>query len=268
MLSIIIPSFKDPSLQRTIDEILEKAQAEIEIIVVLDGYTPAKPLREDPRVHILKFEKNQGMRAAINFGMATSIGEYVMKTDEHCAFDKGFDIKLLATIEDNWVVVPRRYKLDTEKWEVMDEPPIDYERLVTDRPDKIGGVHWSRRVIERKDKLIDETMVFQGSCYVMSRKHWNFLGGLQQQGYGSFAQEAIEISLKTWLSGGRVMVNKNTWYAHKHRKFGRPYRTNSPEIEAGNKYAMDFWLNNRWEKRTHDLEWLMKRFGLRLKKYG
>ena len=37
MLSIIIPSYKDPLLQRTIDDILENAQGDIEIIAVLDG---------------------------------------------------------------------------------------------------------------------------------------------------------------------------------------------------------------------------------------
>ena len=267
MLSIVIPSYKDPLLQRTIDDILEHARGEIEIIVVIDGYSLEKPLKEDPRVSVLKFEENQGMRAAINFGVAASKGEYIMKCDEHCAFDEGFDVKLLSKIEDNWIVTPRRYKLDTEKWQVIDEPAIDYERLVTNRPDKITGVYWTNRAIQRKDVLIDETMVFQGSCWVMSRKHWNFLGGLQEEGYGSFAQEAIELSLKTWLSGGKVMVNKTTWYAHKHRKFGRTYRTNSSAIEAGNKYSIDFWLNNRWKARVHDLEWLMKRFGLSFRKY-
>lgn len=267
-LSVIIPSYKDPLLQRTIDDILENAQGKIEIIAVIDGYEPARPLKEDPRLKVLKFEKNKGMRAAINAGVAASKGEYIMKTDEHCAFDKGFDVKLLSQIEDNWVVTPRRYKLDTDRWKVMDDPPIDYERLITDRQDKIGGVYWTGRAIRRKDILIDETMVFQGSCWVMSRKHWNLLGELQEEGYGTFAQEALEICLKTWLGGGKVMVNKTTWYAHKHRKFRRPYRTNSPEIEAGNKYSMDFWLNNRWEKRVHDIEWLMKRFGLKFRKYG
>lgn len=267
MLSIIIPSYKDPDLQKTIDDLLEKSEGEIEVIPVLDGYIPAVPLKKDPRVHVLKLEKNQGMRAAVNAGVAASKGEYILKTDAHCSFDKGFDIKLLSKIEDNWIVTPRRYKLDTGKWKVMDEPPVDYERLVTDRADKISGVYWTSRAIQRKDILIDETMVFQGSCYLMSKKHWDFLGGLQEKGYGSFAQEPLEICLKTWLSGGKVMVNKATWYAHKHRKFGRTYRTNSPEIEAANKYSMDFWLNNRWDKRIYDLEWLMKRFGLKLKIY-
>ena len=35
--------------------------------------------------------------------------------------------------------------------------------------------------------------------------------------YGPFTQEAQEISNATWLSGGRVMVNKKTWYAHYHK---------------------------------------------------
>ena len=103
-------------------------------------------------------------------------------------------------------------------------------------------------------------MIFQGSFYLMSRKHWDFLGGLQVEGYGEFAQEATELALKTWLSGGKVMVNKNTWYAHKHRKFGRvrsPWGT-----KEGNRYSKDFWLNNKWDKRIHDLEWLFKRFNL------
>lgn len=268
MLSIIIPSYKDPFLQRTIDDILENAEGEIEIIAVIDGYTLDKPLKEDPRVHVVTHHINKGMRASINSGVAASKGEYIMKTDAHCCFDKGFDVKLLSRIEDNWVVSPRRYKLDIEKWQVTDDPPVDYEWLFTDRPDKIGGAPWTRRRINRKDIPIDENMVFQGSCYVMSRRHWNWLGGLHEEGYGTFIQEPVEVCLKTWLGGGKVMVNKNTWYAHRHRKFPRTYQGNRKEIEAGNKYSMEYWLSNRWEKRVHDIEWLLRRFGLSFKKYN
>ena len=97
--------------------------------------------------------------------------------------------------------------------------------------------------------------------YLLSRKHWDWLGGLQEEGYGPFAQEAIEIGLKTWLGGkGKVMVNKNTWYAHKHRLFKRfvsPYG-----VLEGNKYSKDFWMNNRWKDAVHDWAWLMRRFRL------
>ena len=153
ILSIIIPSVNDPYLQNTLDDIKRHAKSDYEVIVV-NG-------------------RKIGMRSAINKGVRQSKGEYIMKTDDHCMFDDDFDTKLLSRIEDNWIVVPRRYKLDIEKWEVFDEPPIDYERLLIDRPEKIGGVHWRQRAEKRKDILIDETMVFQGSCYLMSRKHFN-----------------------------------------------------------------------------------------------
>lgn len=241
MLSVIIPNYKDKDLQRTIDDIKSKAKGEIEIIVIDD-------------------EKEMiGMRGCINKGVAQSKGEWIMKCDSHCMFGEGFDEKILSNIEDNWVVIPRRFKLDTDKWEVMDEPPIDYEKLFI-APEKIGGVYWTNRAIARKDILIDETMVFQGSCWIMSRKHWDWLGGLQEEGYGTFTQEPIEIALKTWLGGGKVMVNKTTWYAHRHRKFGRHVHITSQEVRDGNAYSKDFWLNNRWEKRIHDIDWLFKRF--------
>lgn len=241
MISIIIPSVQDPDLERTIADIQAKAQGEIEIIVEID-------------------EPRKGMRARINEGVAKSKGDYILKCDSHCVFDEGFDVKLLANIQDNWVVIPRRYKLDTDKWEVMSDPPIDYERLAI-VPDRICGVEWKSRRTERADKMIDETMVFQGSCWIMSRKHWDWLGGLSEVGYGTFAQEPIEIALKTWLGGGKVMVNKNTWYAHKHRKFGRTVAPcSSKEIREANAYSRDFWLNNRWDKRVHNLNWLFRRF--------
>lgn len=259
MLSIVIPSYCDKDLQRTIDDLRQKARGEIEIIAVLDGY-------DDTIIgaKVVRNEKRLGMRGAINAGVAASHGEYILKCDAHCMFDEGYDAKLLTTIEDNWIVVPRRYKLNTDNWTLYNDPPIDYEVLVINRPDRICGVEWKSRAAERKDIPIDETMVFQGSCWVMSRKHWDLLGGLQEEGYGTFTQEPIEICLKTWLGGGRVMVNKNTWYAHKHRSHGRTWRfSTAKEIEPGNAYSRDFWLNNRWDKRIHDLEWLMRRFGLK-----
>ena len=261
-LSIIIPSHKDPLIHQTIESLLQNMRGEFEIIVVLDGYIPDVPIKNDPRIKVLAIEKNVGMRDAINAGMKLSQGKYLMKCDEHCMFDEGLDIKILDDIEDDWVVIPRRYKLDTDRWVICkdDKEPIDYERLVINRPEKIGGLNWPQRAKERKDILIDETMVFQGSCWFMSRKHWDFLGGLQKEGYGTFAQEAIEIALKTWLGGGKVMVNKKTWYAHKHRKFGRISPVKNYEIDAGNRYSQDYWLNNRWEKRVHNLDWLMARF--------
>lgn len=260
MLSIVMAAAKDPHLQRTVDEVREKAKGEIEVVVVLDGYEDNITGADT----VVKNKRRLGLRSSINRGMEAAEGEWLLKCDSHCAFDEGFDVKLLSVIADNWVVVPRRYKLDVDKWEVMwDDGYIDYDRLLIDKPDRICGVHWNSRRDDRKDIAVDETMVMQGSCYVMSRNHWNWLGGLSINGYGSFAGESTEVALKTWLGGGRVMVNKTTWYGHKHRKFKRCVNPDKEEVRKGNLYCKDYWLNNRWPDRVHDLQWLYERFGVR-----
>ena len=90
-LSVVIPSYRDPLLHKTIDSLLENAEEEIEIIPVLDGYWPDKPIKNDPRIKIVHLGRNRGMRGAINAGVLVSKGEFFMRLDEHCSFGKGYD---------------------------------------------------------------------------------------------------------------------------------------------------------------------------------
>lgn len=242
MLSIVIPAYKEQYLQQTIDSLLQNAEGEVEIIVTLDGYWPDPILKEDPRVHLLHFGRSRGMRNAINSAIALAKGEYIMKVDAHCMFAKSYDRHLLEEIEDNWVVIPRRYGLDVEKWEVMPEPPVDYQKLVIMKSrNKFHGEEWYSRDEERKDILIDDTMSFQGSCWVMSRKLWDTIGPLDEKNYGKFVQEPTEIGFKVLKSGGTMKVNKKTWYAHKHRKFGRTHDVGREESDVGNNFALHEW---------------------------
>lgn len=277
MLSVILPSRANSYLQETIDDLLKHAEEEIEIIAVLDGVWPETPLREDKRVRIIHHgtpHNNRGMRASINAGMALAKGKYLMKLDEHCSVDQGFDKKLKADCEDNWVVIPRRYRLLPETWTLEKDgrPPVDYMYLAYpyERPfDKTCGLHgseWKRP--DRKDILIDDTMSWQGSCYFMTKKHWEWLGGLDATNYGQFTQEAQEIGNKTWLGGGRLVVNKKTWYAHSHKgSRGKGYGFSNAQYqehmkgtERGRLFCIDYWLHNKWEKRVHDFEWLLEKF--------
>ncbi len=243
MLSIIIPSYKDPLLQKTIDSLLENAEGEIEIVVVLDGYWPTEFDWSDPRIKIVHLGKNRGMREAINTGVAVSKGEFIMRTDEHCMFGKGYDVILTKDIEDDWIVTPRRFYLDTVKWEVMDIPFVDYEKLCIDQERmKFAGVPWTARTKERSVIPIDETMAMQGSCWVMKRNHWNkVIGKLQSEGYNTHYQDSIEMVFKTWKMGGKLMVNKNTWFAHRHRNFNRTHNYPNNLANESFAYALSVW---------------------------
>lgn len=284
MISVVIPSRVSTYLQKTIDDVLEKADGEVEIIVVLDGYWPDPALKDDPRVKIVHqgtIHNNLGMRAAINVGMALAEGEYVMKLDEHCMMDRGWDAKLTADIEDDWIVVPRRYRLDADAWELTTKtendkrPPVDYmfiaypyERPFDRRCGLYGGGIDLNRYYQNKNVEIDETMSMQGSCYFAKKSYWQklFPDGMDDVNYGKFNHEAQEIHFKAQLSGGKLMVNKKTWYAHYHKgKNGKgygfsreQYRQHEWDKEKARRYALDYWLTT--QDYEHDFGWLIDKF--------
>lgn len=268
MLSVIIPSRVDQYLQQTVDDLLQKAEGEIEVIVVLDGYWTK--LKDDPRVIVIhqgEIHNNFGMRAAIDASMSLVRGEYVMKIDEHCLVDQGFDLKLIADCSDDWCVIPRRYRLDADRWEVIEDgrPPVDYMYLEYPylKPfDRTQGLHGE---IWKKDGREIDTPTMQGSCYFMKKSYWDklFPEGMDELNYGTFTQEAQEISMKVWLSGGRVVVNKKTFYAHFHKGskgkgYGfsnEQYRKHEADKEKGRLFCISYWLTT--QDYEHDFEWFI-----------
>ena len=275
-LSVIIPSRQPEYLNKTIEDLLGKAAEDIEIIVVLDGYWSDPPVKEDKRVRLIHFGAHRGMRDAINAGIRIAGGEYIMKTDEHCMFDEGFDRKLKQDCQDDWVVIPRRKRLDAENWKLIEDgrPDIDYMfvsypyKEKWDRNCGLYGAEWREKGRERKDILIDDTPTMQGSCWFMPKAYFDKLlpGGMNAENYGPFNHEAQEISMTAWLSGGAIKVNKKTWYAHLHKGRGgkgygfsnQQYRNFCTSKEKARRYAIDYWLITKDYK--HDWKWFMEKF--------
>ena len=249
MLSIVIPSYKDPLLHKTINSLLENAEGEVEVIPVLDSYWPIQPIKNDPRIKIVHLGRNRGMRGAINAGVFVAKGEYLMRMDEHQTVGPGYDRILIRDCQDNWIMTPRRYALDVVKWEIMNEiPPVDYCKLkiqnVGDGVRKFTGVPWDRP--DRADIMIDEIQAMQGSCWFMPHTWWDkVIVELQSEGYGPHYGDSHEMVFKTWKAGGKLMVNKNTWHAHKHRSFPRTHndgtKENPANKESGWTYSLSIW---------------------------
>lgn len=78
------------------------------------------------------------------------------------------------------------------------------------------------------------------------------IGSLQNEGYGTLYQDTTEMLFKTWRAGGKLMVNKNTWFAHKHRDFNRTHNYPGELSRASFDYARELWwddfveLSNKW----------------------
>jgi hypothetical protein len=110
---------------------------------------------------------------------------------------------------------------------------------------------------------IVETMSAQGSCFMCTREKYFDLK-LCDESWGSWGNQGTEVACKTWLSGGRLVVNKKTWYAHMFRTqggdFSFPYQQSGREVEHARQCSRDLFLNDKWDKAVRPLSWLIDKF--------
>lgn len=292
-LSVIIPARNEEFLGLTIDNVLKNAEAETEVIAILDGYWPDPGIPQHPRVTIIHYEESIGQRAATNQGVAVSRAKYVMKLDAHCAVDKGFDVKLMADCEPDWTVIPRMYNLHAFDWRCKKCGHRTYQGPYPKKCDKCDNVTdfekvivWEPRWSRKSDSWrFDTSMKFQywraygkrpegkgnitdtmsniGACYFMERDRYLAMDGLDEA-HGSWGQMGTEISCKSWLSGGRQVCNKKTWYAHMFRTnsngFSFPYPLSGNQVRRAREHSKKLWLGNTWPKAVHDLDYILERF--------
>lgn len=287
-LSIIIPSRNEMFLKNTIEDILAHMRGDTEIIAVLDGAWADPPINDHPRVKLVYLPESVGQRAATNIGARLSRAEYVMKCDAHCSFDKGFDVKLMADMQADWTVVPMMYNLHCFDW-VCDcgnrryqgpsDPcekcgkPMAREMIWKPRRNRCtwswhfdkdlrfgytGGAHR-----DPKANDIVETMSLLGACWMLTReKYWEL--NICDEAHGSWGQQGTEVAAKTWLSGGKLMCNRKTWFAHMFRTqggdFGFPYQISGRQVQKARDYSKELWHQGKWNKAKYDLQWLVDKF--------
>lgn len=290
-LSILIPARNEMFLARTIQDILENIEGNTEIIAVLDGYLPDPPLPADPRSTVIYHPESIGQRAAINEAAKLSKAKYVMKCDAHCAFDKGFDVKMLEAIKghDDWTMVPLMKNLHAFDWvcenghrryqgpsgpcqECGKETKRDVLWRAKASPNSISYCfdstphfqyfgEYPKRPEGQGD--ITESMSLQGSCWMLTRDKYHELN-VCDENFGSWGSQGIEVAAKTWLSGGQVMCNHKTWYAHMFRTqggdFGFPYSISGRDQEKAKSYARNLFFDNRWPQQVRPLSWLVEKF--------
>ena len=295
-LSVIIPSRNERWLKNTVEDILAHMEADTEVIVIADGAWPDPRLDQHERVHIIHHPTSVGQRAATNEGARVSTATFVMKADAHCAFDQGFDRKIMEPYKTGELgrevtSVPTMYNLHVFDWvctkcqhrhyqgptptecpkckapkamerELIWKPRLsrrsDYMRFDHELHFQYWGAFGHRP--EAKADIVDQ-MCCVGACWMMRRdRYWEIEG--MDEGHGSWGQMGVELACKSWLSGGRQVVNKRTWFSHLFRTqggdFGFPYP--NPGVDKARNYSRRMWLGNLWKKQTRPFAWLIEHF--------
>lgn len=288
-LSILIPSRNEMFTARTVQDILEHSEADTEIIVALDGAWAEPPLPQHPKVTVLHFPESIGQRAATNRAAAIAKGKYFMKVDAHCAFAQGFDRILLADMQPDWTMVPLMKNLHAFDWVCKDCGHRTYQggkrcesckgtnvemdivwrakpspNSTAYRFDNTMHFQYWRDFNKRPEGRGDltETMSLQGSCWMVSREKY-FELDLSEEAFGSWGQQGVEVACKTWLSGGRVVCNQKTWYAHMFRTqdgFSFPYPQSGSQVQKAREYSRELFIKNNFKKAVRPFSWLLEHF--------
>ena len=288
-LSILIPARNEEWLAETLEDLLNKIRGNTEILVCLDGEVFDKPLPEDPKITYVRRHESWGQRKATNQLCRLSSSKYVIKTDAHCIFDEGFDVKLMADMQDDWTMVPIMKNLHAFDW-VCEKGHRRYQSksglceecgrstkkekvwLAKKSPNSIGyrfdtEMHFQyfnemKQRPEAKQDLL-ETMSLQGSFFMLTReKYWEL--NICDEEFGSWGAQGTEVACKTWLSGGKCIVSRKTWYAHLFRTaggdFSFPYKQDNTQVSQARKRSQRLFLENKWEKQILPLCWLIDKF--------
>lgn len=300
-LSILIPARNEMFLSRTIQDILENIEADTEIIVVLDGAWSDPGIPQHERVNVIYLPVAIGQRATTNMACRIAKGKYVIKVDAHCAFDKGFDRKMIEMFKeegDDIVAVPVMRNLWVFDWKCyhcgwkkyQGQTPTECGQC--GKTDKIRRkMVWSgksrpqstsycfdsephfkyfedykHREKYRKDKAekgYTESMSLQGSFFMATRENfWKW--ELSDEKLGNWGNQGLELACACWLSGGRVLVNHKTWYAHLFRTqggdFGFPWPASGNDTQKTKDNVKNKFWSMKHPTQIYPVSWLLERF--------
>lgn len=302
-ITIMIPARNEEFLGRTIQDVFEHSKANIEVIAILDGYLPEVPLKSDPRITIIYNPVSVGQRKAARQAASIAKGKYVMKIDAHVALDDGFDVKMLEAfkkLDDNVTMIPamrnlhvfdwiceeghRRYQSPSGVCEVCGKVttkdivwiPKTSPKTFTFRVDKTLHFQYWGELAKRPENIkgalcndgtydtnLRETFSIQGSCYMLTKEKY-FALDIDSDQFNSWGQQGCEVAMKTWLSGGRVVANLNTWYAHMFRTrggdFGFPYPNPQNKVNQNRELSRELFQRNKWPLAIHTFQWLLDKF--------
>lgn len=282
-------------LAQTVANIIQNKRGRTEVIVALDGAWADPGIPDHPDVTLVYFPESLGQRESTNRICKLSRAKYVMKIDAHCAVDVGFDVKLMEDMQDHWTVIPLMYNLHAFDWVCKNcgsrqyQGPSDkYKKCDKCAGEREREIIWKPRLNKKStfyrfDKTlhfqywgafgsrpeaqgdIAPTLSIQGSCFMLTReKYWEL--NICDNAHGSWGQQGVEVAYKTWVSGGEVMVNKKTWYAHMFRTqggdFGFPYPLSGSDVEKARAYSRWLTKKGNFDKALpgRDLDWLLQKF--------
>ncbi len=234
-VSVIIPYYEEDSqyLDRTVKSLKDNAVGEIEILPMFD-------------------EDRRGQRALTNSAAIVAKGKYLLRLDCHTAISPGWDARMKASCGDTTIVKPILDALDVKTWRGKNK---DMGPVLLDR--YMRNVYLFPWKPYDQRKVEEDTMCMTGCCWMIQKDYYWKLGGCDES-FGVWGVLGAEWSLKTWLTGGRVLLRTDTTCYHLFRE--RPFDIDLFVKSRAYQELRRLWIAGESPDITHDMRWLLGKF--------
>lgn len=235
LVSVIIPygRYDKIYLKRTIESVQNSAAGDIEILTEYDS-------------------KDEGHRVLTNRLAKRANGEYLLRLDAHCALSPEWDIRMKDSCKENTVVVPILSGLDVSSWKWKD---VHAGLVVLDKQMRnVYPMMW--KDIEERDTE-EDTLSLIGCAYMVRKEDFDPLN----ESYGKWGAAGLELSFRTWLTGGRVLVRTDVICGHLFRPEGKtPFGVDLNVLNNTYLRIGRLWRDQRGKGQTRPLSWLIGKF--------
>lgn len=220
-LSVCIPCINESQeLNATLRSIRDTAGDRVDV-VVCDDCSSTKLIVDDPSVTVVHNRHRIGSGASRYLAAQVATGDYIMITDAHMRFLPGWYEQVEEMLEPKTVLCGSCLGLDADhmdptkplakyygatfKWFGPDQNPF--------LPMQVFEAVWKKDAPEFDIYTIPCCL---GACYFVEREWFLKLGAMRY--FRSFGIEEQSLSLKAWLSGGKVLFAKHIEFGHRFRK--------------------------------------------------
>lgn len=223
MISVILPcrNEDDEIIEKTINSIIHTSPDDIEIILIDDNSKIEPQFQNKNKIIFHRNRINLGAAQSKHLGACLASKKYLFLTDSHVLFKQGWYDNVLKCLENkpNDLCCGVCLGLSKEDFNLKDYKGSYYgaRLFLHEKGDLLDG-KWTHA--EKEDDY--EISCIMGANYFMHKSHF-----FKIRGYGdlkAWGSEEPCLSIKTWLSGGSVRLNKNVITGHMFRNTA-PYTT-------------------------------------------
>ncbi|CAD7957973.1 unnamed protein product [Amoebophrya sp. A120] len=223
---IVVDDQSDDSL---VDDLVEKA------VVSPTGELNFLTDEQRRSIKVMRNDHRQGLIRAKIMGANAAVGSHIFFLDGHCRPFEGWLEPLLRRSLGNYkrIVVPTIPDVEAKDWSKKSNVGIKMM------------FEWNFH-FDWFDDPGDEVPILSGGLLLMTKKWWNEMGGYDD-GMLEWGGENIEQSLRCWMCGGEIVVERHSQVGH---IFFRPQPPNKvkpltvPRNKARGAYV---WLDNYYQ---------------------